>query len=236
MDADLNGRVALVTGASRGVGARIAARFAEHGAKVYSADIDEQAALRMDVTDRVSVRAALEKIEREQGGLDILVNNAGLLANGPFDATGGEAWDRLVAVNLTGVYNCVQAVVPAMRRRGKGAIINIASVSHEKGGGAFGNVWYGATKAGVVAMTKGLGRELGPLAIRVNAIAPAVVATDMVRSLLTPEARERIVARIPLGRLAEEDDVARLAVFLASDWSDFITGETIAVDGGFLRT
>ena len=236
MDADLNGRVALVTGASRGVGARIAARFAEHGAKVYSADIDEQAALRMDVTDRASVRAALEKIEREQGGLDILVNNAGLLANGPFDATGGEAWDRLVAVNLTGVYNCVQAVVPAMRRRGKGSIINIASVSHEKGGGAFGNVWYGATKAGVVAMTKGLGRELGPLAIRVNAIAPAVVATDMVRSLLTPEARERIVARIPLGRLAEEDDVARLAVFLASDWSDFITGETIAVDGGFLRT
>ena len=236
MDADLNGRVALVTGASRGVGARIAARFAEHGAKVYSADIDEQAALRMDVTDRASVRAALEKIEREQGGLDILVNNAGLLANGPFDATGGEAWDRLVAVNLTGVYNCVQACVPAMRRRGKGSIINIASVSHEKGGGAFGNVWYGATKAGVVAMTKGLGRELGPLAIRVNAIAPAVVATDMVRSLLTPEARERIVARIPLGRLAEEDDVARLAVFLASDWSDFITGETIAVDGGFLRT
>ena len=236
MDADLNGRVALVTGASRGVGARIAARFAEHGAKVYSADIDEQAALRMDVTDRASVRAALEKIEREHGGLDILVNNAGLLANGPFDATGGEAWDRLVAVNLTGVYNCVQACVPAMRRRGKGSIINIASVSHEKGGGAFGNVWYGATKAGVVAMTKGLGRELGPLAIRVNAIAPAVVATDMVRSLLTPEARERIVARIPLGRLAEEDDVARLAVFLASDWSDFITGETIAVDGGFLRT
>ena len=236
MDADLNGRVALVTGASRGVGARIAARFAEHGAKVYYADIDEQAALRMDVTDRASVRAALEKIEREQGGLDILVNNAGLLANGPFDATGGEAWDRLVAVNLTGVYNCVQACVPAMRRRGKGSIINIASVSHEKGGGAFGNVWYGATKAGVVAMTKGLGRELGPLAIRVNAIAPAVVATDMVRSLLTPEARERIVARIPLGRLAEEDDVARLAVFLASEAASFITGETIAVDGGFLRT
>ena len=236
MEASLKGKVALVTGAARGVGERIAARFAEHGAIVYAADIDERAAFRMDVRDRAGVRAAVEQIEREHGGLDILVNNAGLLANGPFDATSGEAWDNLVAVNLTGAYNCVQAAVPAMRRQGRGCIINIASVAHEKGGGAFGNVWYGATKAGVVAMTKGLGRELGPHAIRVNAIAPAVVATDMVRSLLTPEMRERIVARIPLGRLAEPDDVARLAVFLASDASSFITGETIAVDGGFLRT
>ncbi|TAN48066.1 MAG: SDR family oxidoreductase [Betaproteobacteria bacterium] len=233
---DLSGRVALVTGAARGVGARIAARFAEHGALVHAADIEASAKPCLDVRDRAGVRRAVEQIERESGGLDVLVNNAGLLANGPFDATTGEAWDDLVAVNLTGLYNCVQAAVPAMRRRGRGCIINIASVSHEKGGGAFGNVWYGATKAGVVAMTKGLGRELGPLGIRVNAIAPAVVATDMVRKLLTPEMRERIVARIPLGRLAEEDDVARLAVFLASDWSDFITGETIAVDGGFLRT
>ncbi len=236
MELDLKGRVALVTGASRGVGAKIAGRFTEHGATVYAADIAADSPVRMDVTDREAVFAVVRKIQEENGGLDVLVNNAGLLANGPFDSTAGEAWDRLVAVNLTGIYNCVQAAVPAMRRRGRGSIINIASVSHEKGGGAFGNVWYGTTKAGVVAMTKGLGRELGPFAIRVNAIAPAVVATDMVRSLLTPEVRERIVGRIPLGRLAEEDDVARLALYLASDAAAFITGETIAVDGGFLRT
>ncbi len=236
MRADFTGRVVLVTGAGRGLGAKIAARFAEHGARVYASDVDPGAALLLDVTDRASIARAMERIERESGGLDVLVNNAGLLATGAFDATGPQAWDRLVAVNLTGVYNCVQAAVPSMRRRGRGAIVNIASVSHEKGGGAFGNVWYGATKAGVVAMTKGLGRELGPLGIRVNAIAPAVVATAMVNDLLSEEARARIVGRIPLGRLAEEDDVARAAIYLASDWSDFVTGETLAVDGGFLRT
>lgn len=230
-----NRKVALVTGAARGIGARIAERFGQEGFFVYRGDL-AGGDLTLDVTDRPSVKAAIGRIVQQRGGLDVLVNNAGLLANGPFDATGGESWDDLVAVNLTGVYNCVQAAVPAMRRRGGGVIVNIASVSHEKGGGAFGNVWYGATKAGVVAMTKGLGRELGPDRIRVNAIAPAVVATDMVRTLLTPEARERIIARIPLGRLAEEDDVAGLAVFLASEAASFITGETIAVDGGFLRT
>jgi NAD(P)-dependent dehydrogenase (short-subunit alcohol dehydrogenase family) len=246
---DLKGRTALVTGAARGIGARIAARFVEQGCHVIVGDQDEAAAgacaaelgssaaaMGLDVRDRPGLRTAVERIVAERGGLDILVNNAGLLAAGPFAETSGEEWDRLVAVNLTGVFNCVQAAVPAMRRRRRGVIINIASVSHEKGGGAFGNVWYGATKAGVVAMTKGLGRELGPHGIRVNAIAPGVVETDMVRERLTAEARSRILARFPLGRLAEADDVAQLAVFLASDVSSFITGETIAVDGGFLRT
>jgi 3-oxoacyl-[acyl-carrier protein] reductase len=123
-----------------------------------------------------------------------------------------------------------------MRGRRGASIVNIASVSAEKGGGAIGNVWYGATKAGVVAMTRGLGRELGAHGIRVNAIAPAVLETDMVRELLTPARREKILERIPLGRLAQPGDVARVALFLASDAAAFVTGETIAVDGGFLRT
>jgi 3-oxoacyl-[acyl-carrier protein] reductase len=188
--------------------------------------------IQLDVTDRTSVANAMRAI----GPLDILVNNAGLLCTGPSVEVSPEEFDRLLAVNVTGVFNCVQAAVPAMRARKGATIINIASVSAEKGGGAIGNTWYGATKAAVVAMTRGLGRELGPLGIRVNAIAPAVLDTGMVHELLTPERLDRILARIPLGRLASPEDVARLAVFLASDGAGFITGETIAVDGGFLRT
>jgi 3-oxoacyl-[acyl-carrier protein] reductase len=233
----LEGKTCLVTGAARGIGAAIADAYEREGAKVYRADLapakaGAQFALRFDVADRTAIAAAFDRI----GPLDVLVNNAGLLCTGPGEKTTGAEWDKLVAVNLTGVFNCVQAAIPAMAGRTGAAIVNIASVSAEKGGGAIGNVWYGATKAGVVAMTRGLGRELGPKGIRVNAIAPAVLDTEMVHDILTPERLEKVLARIPLGRLASGEDIARLAVFLASEASSFITGETIAVDGGFLRT
>jgi 3-oxoacyl-[acyl-carrier protein] reductase len=227
----LKGKVALVTGAARGIGAAIADAFEREGCSVHRIDVKD-ASLKVDITDRPALAAAVKRI----GAIDILVNNAGLLARGPFEETTGEQWDRLVAVNLTGVFNCVQAVVPAMRGRRGASIINIASVSAEKGGGAMGNVWYGATKAGVVAITKGLGRELGPQGIRVNAIAPGVIETDMVREHLSPELREKVLARFPLGRFATVEEVAQVALFLASDAASFVTGETIAVDGGFLRT
>jgi 3-oxoacyl-[acyl-carrier protein] reductase len=232
----LKGKSVLVTGAARGLGAALAAKFSAAGANVLAADITADAKIKMDVTDRIQIKEILKKIGRDHGGLDILVNNAGLLASGPAADTSGEAWDKLLAVNVTGVFNCVQAAVPVMRGRAGASILNIASVSHEKGGGAIGNVWYGTTKAAVVAMTRGLARELGPDGIRVNAIAPAVLETDMVRGQLTPELRARVVSRIPLGRLAGADDIARLALFLCSEEASFITGETVAVDGGFLRT
>jgi len=246
---DLTGRIALVTGGGRGIGARIAARMAAQGASVCVADVSTESAascagtlgggargLTMDVTDRAQVDSVTDAIVRERGGIDILVNNAGIVSIGPYDKPSNDEWARMIAVNLTGIFNCVQAIAPTMVARRRGVIVNIASVSAAKGGGSFGNVWYGATKAAVVAMTKGLARELGPHNVRVNAIAPSAIETDMIKGALTPEIRASVLARFPLGRFATADDVAHLAVYLASDLASFITGETVAVDGGFLKT
>ena len=229
------GRVVLVTGAGRGIGAAIADHFLAEGARVHRGDL-QGGDLRLDVRDRESVAAAMEAIRARHGGLDVLVNNAGLICTGAAADTSGEEWDNLVATNLTGLFNCIQAAMPLMEGRAGASIVNIASVSAEKGGGAIGNVWYGTTKAGVVALTKGLGRELGPKGIRINAISPAVVDTAMTHDLLETGLGQKAIARIPLGRLAERSDVARAALFLASEDAGFITGETVAVDGGFLRT
>jgi NAD(P)-dependent dehydrogenase (short-subunit alcohol dehydrogenase family) len=229
------GKVVFVTGGGRGIGAEIAKRFADEGATVLRGDI-AKGDIAMDVRDRTQIAAAMEAVRAKHGGLDVLVNNAGLICTGPADKTPGEEWDRLVGTNLTGLFNCIQAALPLMAGRAGASIVNLASVSSEKGGGAIGNVWYGTTKAGVVALTKGLGRELGPRGIRINAISPAVVDTDMTHAMLATELGQKAIARIPLGRLAEKSDVARAALFLASEEASFITGETLAVDGGFLRT
>lgn len=247
-NAALIGKIALITGASSGIGLQIARQFVDHGGFVYLTDIDfskaqekaqdigpKAAAVHMDICDAAQVHATLDEIMHQKGVIDILVNNAGVLAQGPFDRISKKEWDRLIAVNLTGVFNCIQVVAPAMIEQGHGNIINIASVSAFKGGGSMGNVWYGATKAAVVAMTKGLSRELGPQGVRINAIAPSVVETNMLKDSLTPEVKKKILRQFPLGRLATKMDVADLAVFLASDLSSFITGQIIAVDGGYLN-
>jgi 3-oxoacyl-[acyl-carrier protein] reductase len=145
-------------------------------------------------------------------------------------------WEEVSRINLSSVFYCSKAVLPFMIQEKYGKIVNIASVSAMKGGGALGNKLYGATKAGVVAMTKGFARELAPSGINVNAIAPAVVETTMTEGRLTPELRERIEGRIPMGRVGKASDIASLAAFLAPDVSEYITGETIAIDGGFLTT
>lgn len=238
---------ALVTGAARGIGRRIAAEFAASGYFVVVTDIDEAGArdsagalgasacaMHMDVCDAAQIASVVERVVAEHGSLDVLVNNAGRMTQGPYSKTQRAEFDAMLNVNVTGIFNCVQAAAPRMIERGRGAIVNLASVSSVRGGGAVGNVWYGATKAAVVAMTAGLARELGPHGVRVNAISPGVVETEMVREFMTPAVRERVLTRFPLARLATVDDVARMAVFLASDAAAFVTGQTVAVDGGFL--
>lgn len=246
---DLTGTTAMVTGAGSGIGLQIARQFAACGGFVFLADVDfpkvqdearrlgigNAAAVCTDICDAEQVRATIDEIINQRGHIDILVNNAGILAQGPFDQTSKKAWDKLVDVNLSGVFNCVQAAVPAMIKQGRGNLINISSVSAFKGGGTVGNVWYGATKSAVVAITKGLSRELGPKGIRVNAIAPSVVETNMLKEALTSEVKQEILRQFPLGRLATKHDIANLAAFLASDLSSFITGQVIAVDGGLLN-
>jgi 3-oxoacyl-[acyl-carrier protein] reductase len=145
-------------------------------------------------------------------------------------------WQRIAQVNLAGVIYCVKAAIPVMRQQRFGRIINIASVSAMRGGGSVGNTLYGATKAGVVALTMGLARELGPFGITANAIAPAVVDTPMTRTALTEDVKRKILERIPIGRLARLADIADLTVFLASERAGFVTGVTIPVDGGILTT
>jgi NAD(P)-dependent dehydrogenase (short-subunit alcohol dehydrogenase family) len=247
VDLGLDGKVALVTGAGSGIGAGIAAALADEGCVVYLGDSNGAAAARvaagckgpghpltLDVGDPALLRQCAERIDAEQGRIDILVNNAGILKTGSaIDAT-IEDWDQVCRVNLSGVYYCCKAVLPFMLQRKSGKIVNIASVSAAKGGGAFGNVLYGTTKAGVIALTKGLARDLAPFGINVNAVAPSVTETAMTSPLLTPQRRQAVLASIPLGRFASPSDIARTVLFLASDVSAYITGDTIVVDGGYL--
>jgi NAD(P)-dependent dehydrogenase (short-subunit alcohol dehydrogenase family) len=250
MDLLLNDKVALVTGAGGGIGASIAEALAQEGCVVCIADVNLELAqmvekslqkeghqafsVQMDVSDALRVDRVVRQVVSDYGRIDILVNNAGIIKTEPMVDSSIQDWEEVSRINLSSVFYCSKAVLPFMIEEKYGKIVNIASISAMRGGGALGNTLYGTTKAGVVAMTKGLARELAPLRINVNAIAPAVVETSMTESKLTPELREKIREKIPIGRLGNASDIACLAAFLASDVSEFITGETIVVDGGFL--
>jgi NAD(P)-dependent dehydrogenase (short-subunit alcohol dehydrogenase family) len=251
MDLELKDRVAVVTGGATGIGEAIARALSAEGCTICILDKNAEAAQKTasaiaasgtaraaaaDVADADAVARAITEFSARFKRIDILVNAAGLLSTGPAAELPAAEWQKLSDVNLAGVLYCTQAAIPAMRQQRHGRIINIASVAAMRGGGTVGNAIYGATKAGVVALTMGFARELGPNGITVNAIAPAIADTAMTHNALTEEVRKKVMARIPLGRLTTPADIADLAVFLASARASFISGTVIPVDGGILTT
>ncbi len=234
----LDGRVAVITGGARGIGAETARVFREAGATVVTWDVGDGADQRVDVTDAAAVEAAVAATVAKLGGIDILVNNAGILRDAQLvkvkdsEVVGRmeEAqFDAVIAVNLKGVFLCGQAVAPVMIKKGWGRILNASSVVGLYGN--FGQSNYVATKAGVIGLTKVWARELGPKGITVNAVAPGFIATEMVRQM--PEAiLKSMVERTPVRRLGEPRDVANAYLFLASEEASFINGAVLSVDGG----
>jgi 3-oxoacyl-[acyl-carrier protein] reductase len=249
----LQGKVALITGGAAGIGKATAVRFAEEGATVVICDLndavgEETAAglgadasyYNVNVVDRSAVQQWIDTVVGIHGRIDILVNNAGIVRDGQLvkmkdgdivKQMSGSDFDMVVSVNLKGVFNCTQAVVPVMIKQGRGVILNATSVVGIDGN--FGQTNYVATKAGVIGMTKVWARELGKSGIRVCAVAPGFTATDIL-SAMPEKVMEGMKSRTPLGRLGEPRDIANAYLFLASDDASFISGEILRVDGGLV--
>jgi 2-hydroxycyclohexanecarboxyl-CoA dehydrogenase len=241
----LDGKVAFVTGAGRGMGRAIAARLTAEGARVAVTDVDKDAAgavaaelagalgLAVDVTDPGSVGNGVEEAGTALGPIDILVNNAGWDRMAPFVETDEALWDRLIAINLKGTLHTCHAVVPAMTGSGGGRIINISSDAGRVG--STGEAVYSATKAGIIGFSKTLAREVARAGVTVNVVCPGPTDTPLLTDLVG-QGNERLIESlkrsIPLGRLGQPEDIAGAVAFLASDDASFITGQTLSVSGG----
>lgn len=245
----LDGKTAIITGAAsaRGLGKATARMFADHGCRVAILDLDTAQAqdaaadigevhlgLACDVTRKEACDEAVALVIDTYGQVDILVNNAGITQPLKIMEIGHEDYDAVLDVNLLGTLNMSQAVIPHMRSRGSGSIINMSSVSAQRGGGIFGGPHYSAAKAGILGLTKAMARELAPDGIRSNAICPGFIATDITGGKLTDEMMETILSGIPMGRAGEASDVAGCALFLASELSAYVTGSEVDVNGGSL--
>ncbi len=238
----LDDRVALVTGAASGFGEAIARRYAAEGASVVVADLNDQtgrkvaeeiggAYVHADVSDRDDVRAMIATAVERYGRLDTMVNNAGVThLNRPMLEVGEEEFDRIFAVNVKAIYLAAMETVPLMREQGGGCIINTASTAGLRP--RPGLTWYNASKGAVITLTKSMAAELGPDNIRVNALCPVAGDTPLLPSFLGANSREAFEATVPLGRLSTSEDVAKAALWLASDEASFITGVALEVDGG----
>ena len=237
---ELKNAVVLITGGTRGIGRAVAQRFKEVGAKVYITGTSQEKTLKvaeelgvsgfkMDVSNREEVKKRVAEIVEVEGRIDVLVNNAGITKDSLFIRMKDEDWDRVVEVNLNGVYNVSRAVVPVMVKKRKGVIINISSVVGFTGN--VGQVNYSATKSALIGFTKSLAKELGGRGVRVNCVAPGYITTDMTKKI--PEKiKSELIKSIPLRREGEPKEVADACLFLASDMASYITGTTLHVNGG----
>jgi len=245
MNASLQ-KVALVTGAARGIGLAVAKRFLADGWRVALLDIesdllqgavaglqnpDHTLALHCDVSDARAVAVAIDAVAKRFGRLDSLINNAGVAVFAPLMQTSDADWNRVLAVNLTGPFICTKAAVPLMREHGGGAIVNITSISAVRASTL--RSAYGTSKAGLAHLTKQLAVELAALGIRVNGVAPGPVDTAMAKAVHTAEIRADYHDAIPLNRYGLEEELAEAVLFLSCDRSSYITGQILAVDGGF---
>ncbi|MCO6417535.1 acetoacetyl-CoA reductase [Siccirubricoccus sp. KC 17139] len=234
-------RVALVTGGQRGIGAAISEALKAAGRKVVASYAGNDAAaaaftertgipcIKFDVSDFEQCAAAVQKIEAEHGPIEILVNNAGITRDGTMKRLSRQMWDDVIDTNLGSCYNLCKLVWDGMMARQFGRIVNIGSINGQAG--QYGQVNYAAAKSGIHGFTKALAQEGARAHITVNAIAPGYVDTEMVRAV-PPEVLEKIVARIPIGRLGRAEDIARGVVFLTADEAEFITGSTLSINGG----
>lgn len=242
----LEGRIAIVTGAARGIGLATAERLAREGATVVALDLDEQvqtreverltrgglrvSAARCDVGDRASVEGSVRDVEAAHGRVDILVNNAGIVGRtAPLEDVTDRDWDQMMRVDLRSVYLGCQAVISGMKARRYGRIVNVASIAGKEGNP--NAVPYSTAKAGVIGLTKALAKEVASHGIYVNAIAPAVIETPILEQL-SPAHVEYMLQRIPLGRAGQPHEVAALIAWLASDEASFTTGQCIDISGG----
>ena len=232
----VSGRTAVVTGAAQGIGRSIADTLVQNGARTAYLDLNspksfaessEQKFFQCDITKIESIEDAFNEIENVFGTIELLVNNAGIFKILPIEETSIDIWNEMLSINLTGAFLCSKRALPGMKNNGYGRIVSIGS-SAGKTGGSKDTAAYGVSKAGVHALAKAIATEYAPYGITSNALAPALINTDMVKGIAD------LADRIPVGRLGEAKDVARAVLFLLSESSSFITGEVMDINGGFL--